>query len=372
MFFTKALSILTIFFAVFYIRTVSASTLVSVKWNGQNTSNCRVPTGQDTIGWSGTKLSPTSSLDISRSSFNTPGANSYTFYLICDGTDISNNVTTITHAASVLLTNPMPKVNLSINNDSVNPYLATTFTADSYLVSSNQGTVLRWNFTDTNGSCVASGDWTGSLTAIGYYSTPVNMSSSIATKTYNLICTSSYGNAQPASLVVTYYPYVPSGGGGGCFTEGTMVTMADGNKKDIAQVKPGEILMSSYGPEEVMKKYEIPYTGTLYAFNGSGNYFVTPTHPFMTIEGWKSFDPEGTRRESPGIIVSLLAVGDTLIKKDGKLEKIEKIATTEKSTMVYNFGINGSHDFYADDYQVHNVDLGLIFQKVDALLNAKN
>lgn len=151
-----------------------------------------------------------------------------------------------------------------------------------------------------------------------------------------------------------------NGGGGGCFVAGTKVILGDGTSKNIESVVDGDTLKTSSKPERVSIKYVIPYKGFLYAFNGDGHYFVTPTHPFMTKEGWKSLDPDGTRKESPGIVVSKLAVGDTLILEGGTTKKLEKLDAEATSTTVYNFGISGTHDFYADNYLVHNVNLGLV------------
>ena len=152
----------------------------------------------------------------------------------------------------------------------------------------------------------------------------------------------------------------------GCFIAGTKVKTPQGFK-NIEEIKPGEKIITSGGVEKVMKKYEINFKGKLYAFNGSDNYFVTETHPFMTLEGWKSFDPEGSRKESPGIKVSQLKTGDTLLRKDGSQEKLESFDWKYGETKVYNFGVNGTNDFYADGYWVHNVDLTpLLFQSVEA------
>ena len=125
--------------------------------------------------------------------------------------------------------------------------------------------------------------------------------------------------------------------------------------------------MTSGGPQEVMKTYRIAHEGKLYAFNNSGNYFVSGTHPFMTTEGWKSVNPEGTRRESPGIQVSALRVGDNLVLHGGRYMTLTSLDSISTSTIVYNFGINGTHDYYADDYLVHNVSMTDIFEKAYAL-----
>jgi len=147
----------------------------------------------------------------------------------------------------------------------------------------------------------------------------------------------------------------------GCFLAGTQVTLGNGTKKNIEDVTFDDKLMTSNGNQQVMKRYVIPYKGLVYAFNGDGNYFVTPTHPFMTTRGWKSLDPEGTRRESPGIQVSKLTVGDVLVTRGGGRKVLTQLDSRFMNTTVYNFGVNGTHDFYADDYLVHNVDMSFIF-----------
>jgi hypothetical protein len=86
----------------------------------------------------------------------------------------------------------------------------------------------------------------------------------------------------------------------------------------------------------------------------------------MTTEGWKSLDPEGTRRESPGIQVSKLEIGDNLVLHGDRYMTLTALDSVSTSTTVYNFGINGTHDFYADDYLVHNVS---IFETAHALQN---
>ena len=60
--------------------------------------------------------------------------------------------------------------------------------------------------------------------------------------------------------------------------------------------------------------------------------------------------------ESPGIEVSLLSLGDTFIMKEDQTKQLTQLNSKEISTTVYNFGVNGTHEFYADNYLVHNVD----------------
>lgn len=222
---------------------------------------------------------------------------------------------------------------------------------------------LSWNVSNAL-SC--SGNWSGG-SSLSLPTGSVSVSGGTANTdvsevpTFTLTCTNS-DSSDTSVTSVTFSPnstnYCNSfSSGGGCFIVGTQVMMADGSSKDIAEVSPGDFILSSQGPTQVMKKYVIPYQGLLYAFNGSGNYFVTPTHPFMTSGGWKSFDPEGTKQETPSLAVSLLAVGDELVRNDGTLFRLTQVDSRPGEQTVYNFGLNGSHDFYADGFLVHNVNL---------------
>lgn len=91
----------------------------------------------------------------------------------------------------------------------------------------------------------------------------------------------------------------------------------------------------------------------------------------MTTDGWKSLDPEGTRRESPGIQVEQLGVGDTLILENNETKILTKIDEKPVSTTVYNFGVNGTHDFNANNYLVHNVDMTTILKPFMETVSAK-
>jgi hypothetical protein len=148
----------------------------------------------------------------------------------------------------------------------------------------------------------------------------------------------------------------------GCFIAGTEIKLLDGTVKKIEDVQVGfDSLRGSSGMGNlVMKRYVIPYKGMVYGLNDKAPFF-TPTHPFMTPEGWKSLDPEGTQKESPGLTTTLLEVGDVLMKSNGETEVIQNFSSEYRETTVYNFGLNGSRDFYADGYLTHNVDMISIF-----------
>ncbi len=145
------------------------------------------------------------------------------------------------------------------------------------------------------------------------------------------------------------------GGFARCFVADTKVTMADGSKKNIQDVKIGDMLMSKGGNNKVLGFHQ-PKLGNqkLYSFN-SGRYFVTAEHPFLTTDGWKSLDPEKTANEHLNINITALHVGDMLITDHGNVKLNSINGKYESSdTQLYNFILDGDHTYYADGYLVHN------------------
>ena len=143
------------------------------------------------------------------------------------------------------------------------------------------------------------------------------------------------------------------GGGGGCFVAGTLVAMADGSYKNIEDILLGEKLRDGSGKIVSVKQLRRYATnGAKYSINGGG-YFFTANHPFLTAEGWKSLDPVKTMLESPGLGVRKLKVGDLLIREDG-IELIISLDSIQTEETVYNFTLDGSHEYIANGYVVHN------------------
>ena len=143
------------------------------------------------------------------------------------------------------------------------------------------------------------------------------------------------------------------GGGGGCFVAGTQITMHDGSTKNIEDILVGDKLLDGQNKVvTVQKLIPLPYSGEIFAINGGG-YFFTPNHPFLTVDGWKSLDPIASMKETPDLKVSKMKVGDILIKRNGMelVISLDSIPTNEK---VYNFELDGSHEYVADEYVVHN------------------
>lgn len=141
---------------------------------------------------------------------------------------------------------------------------------------------------------------------------------------------------------------------GWCFIEKTKITLWDGTLTNIENIKIGDIVLWSENTKnKVIQLYKLPNTHwKIYSINNS-DYFVTDTHPFMTIDWWKSFNPLGTLKENPDMIVSKLEIGDVLITEKGIIT-LQNFDYKEWSWYVYNFKLDWNNTYYADWYLVHN------------------
>jgi hypothetical protein len=166
-----------------------------------------------------------------------------------------------------------------------------------------------------------------------------------------------------------------------CFTAGTMVLMADGTERPIHSIRPGDLVAGRRGRVNRVRGCERTKLGRrrLYALN-DGRPFVTAEHPFLTAEGWKALDPEATRRESPGLAVAALQLGDQLCRGAARAVgggrrstpaapgllflqstvALEALASTEAApdTPLFNLLLDGDHSYVADGWIVHNKDGG--------------
>tara|TARA_Y100000296_G_scaffold2588_1_gene3672 strand:+ start:18095 stop:20560 length:2466 start_codon:yes stop_codon:yes gene_type:complete len=143
------------------------------------------------------------------------------------------------------------------------------------------------------------------------------------------------------------------GGGGGCFVPETFITMHDGTLKPVIEVKVGERVKSPQGYNTVLKKHVYDHTGKLFGVNDSEN-FVTGSHPIYTVEGWKAFEPVKAKQLNPELDIQQLSLGDVIVTDKGHvtLNKITHIPV--QGLKVYNLRLDGSQEYYADGFVVHN------------------
>ena len=140
-----------------------------------------------------------------------------------------------------------------------------------------------------------------------------------------------------------------------CFVAWTKVRMADWSQKNIEDVEIWEKILWSNGTINTVLWYDRPvlWNRHLWSINGS-EYFVSDEHPFMTTEGWKSFNPEMTKLEVD-LNTTELKIGDVLVTDNG-LEVIESVdyINADYNTPLYNFMLDWDHTYYANNYLVHN------------------
>ena len=215
----------------------------------------------------------------------------------------------------------------------------SAYAGSSTLSYPNSGTTITWN---SNGdSCTFQGVSYGPSNSSGV---PTG-SLGLGVHRFTVNCT----KADPIVQCNSYY--VPLSA---CFIANTKVTMADGTIKNIQDVKIGDVLKGESTDNKVLGFHQPKLDGKLYSFNG-GRYFVTEEHPFKTINGWKSINPNKTANENIGITVTKLKVGDTLITENGYvLLKTINSKVGKDDTQLYNFKLDGDHTYYADGYLVHN------------------
>lgn len=153
-------------------------------------------------------------------------------------------------------------------------------------------------------------------------------------------------------------PPAGGGGGGGCFDPDALVTMADGSKKRIIEVKVGDKVLSGYGMINTVMDIHTPLIETrkMCAFNDSWA-FVSDEHPILTNKGWATFNAESIHMEYEFIgKVGQIEIGDQIKMADGSWQTVESIRRYDRTQdfMVYNLMLDGDHTYIVEDVVVHN------------------
>ena len=148
----------------------------------------------------------------------------------------------------------------------------------------------------------------------------------------------------------------------GCFVAGTRILMADGSEKPIETLQTGEHVIAHDGKRQLRvtvrdwMTYEDKQTYEL-TFSDSNTLTLTDAHPLYSPDaGWRSLSPEATAQEHPGLITTVLQIGDTISTTDGTctLIAIEK----QHREQVYNITVDGPHTYFANRVLVHNAKMG--------------
>jgi hypothetical protein len=153
------------------------------------------------------------------------------------------------------------------------------------------------------------------------------------------------GSGEMASYASHELPEGYSGAeGGGCFTAGTKIKMADGSYRNIEDVRKGdEILTFENEFAEKTVKTKVAETfrhrvGSYLIINGSLE--VTPEHRIFINNGWQ--------------MIGEAKVGDVMIDEKGNQVTIVSIEKVRKIVDVYNLRIEKYSTYIADGIYVHN------------------
>ena len=150
--------------------------------------------------------------------------------------------------------------------------------------------------------------------------------------------------SNPDNMAVYGY-VVPAGQGGasgGCFLSGTKVDIIDGDIS-IEDLQIGDEVKTYDLKNSKQKKSKVTET---YKHNVDGYLIIndiiktTPNHPFYSDGEW--------------IQAGQLSIGDKILHVDGEEHKVSSIETFDDNIDVYNIEVDGTHNYFAEGYLVHN------------------
>ena len=171
-----------------------------------------------------------------------------------------------------------------------------------------------------------------------------------------------------------WYSYRGEGGtGGGCFEAGTQIIMADNSIKNIEDIKVNDYVYAYneqtglFEIHQVIKSYVHHNTPRVISviFSNGLVLNMTPGHPILTTEGWKSRDIENSLIEH-NTIATWLNIGDTIINISNDIIQIVDIQ--EKNIPdnfdTYNIEVETCHTFLVNGLVVHNAKNNLVMERM--------
>ena len=144
-----------------------------------------------------------------------------------------------------------------------------------------------------------------------------------------------------------------------CFIAGTQIMMDDHTTKNIEDVKVGDMVHRLDGKSnKVLELQHSTSRGRRLVSINDGPFFMTEDHPVKTDSGWRAANADMAKELSEylDLDVTTLAVGDKIIGHNGWNLEIRCIDfhDTSPDTPVYNFALDGDHEYFADGLLVHN------------------
>lgn len=145
-----------------------------------------------------------------------------------------------------------------------------------------------------------------------------------------------------------------------CFLAGTQVLLPDGGTKNIENIEVGDEVISQVedGIRSISRVKEVETPVRLQmcqlSFENGDVLELTDEHPLLTTAGWKAIEPTHTYKEVPGLPVSTLGTGDSVISNSATAT-VSAIACRSEQNQTYNLILDGTaRTYFANGYLAHN------------------
>lgn len=158
--------------------------------------------------------------------------------------------------------------------------------------------------------------------------------------------------------------YKKTTGGGGCFVAGTQITVFGNILKNIEDIRVNDMVLA-YNEETKVFDYKRVRAIEMFRNNTQilhielSNHTilkVTPSHPILTTDGWKSGDIYEALCQHH-VETTKISVGDVVIGQNGNSTIINiKEIYIESGINVFNLSVEDYHTYLAEGIVVHNVN----------------
>ena len=147
-----------------------------------------------------------------------------------------------------------------------------------------------------------------------------------------------------------------------CFVEGTLITLADGSKKSIEEIKVGDLVLTYNLQTQKTEAQTVEATTAKkvsstvqYGFEDGTYIEATNDHPLYSPKhGWVSNDVDYTK-EKYNMNATQIASGFEILKSDGTNNVLLSIKKLEVSKTVYNLRhVSKNHNFFVWDFLASN------------------
>lgn len=134
----------------------------------------------------------------------------------------------------------------------------------------------------------------------------------------------------------------------GCLAQDTLISMANGFKRKIQNVRVGEFVVTQNGQARVTNSWSGKGDNMLcMTMEDNSRLFLTADHPVRTVSGWKK--------------AKEISAGEVLVKEQKKYSspevKVVKVEKAASNNVVYNLSIKGKeHEFFAEGILVGDME----------------